>query len=87
MIYLHPWEFDPDQPVLPMTMLSRFRHRVNLARTGEKLDWLMTQFNFQEARQCLQSLQPEQLPIHIYGQPATQPPATIPQPPAKKQAA
>jgi polysaccharide deacetylase family protein (PEP-CTERM system associated) len=67
MIYLHPWEFDPDQPILPMTMLSRFRHRINLSRTADKLDWLMTNFSFQEARQCLQAIPADQLPIHVYG--------------------
>jgi polysaccharide deacetylase family protein (PEP-CTERM system associated) len=87
MIYLHPWELDPGQPILPMTMLSRFRHRVNLVRTSEKLHWLMDRFDFQEARQCVRSLPSDQLPIYIYGRAASQPPSTVAQPPGKKQAA
>jgi hypothetical protein len=46
MIYLHPWELDPDQPKLPMGRLSGWRHRVNLGRTEAKLRWLMRRFTF-----------------------------------------
>ncbi len=46
MLYLHPWELDPDQPVLPMSRLSRWRHRVNLAKTGDKLRRLLERFRF-----------------------------------------
>jgi len=55
MIYLHPWELDPDQPILPMGRLSRWRHRVNLGRTAAKLGWLLTRFRFHSVRQCLES--------------------------------
>jgi hypothetical protein len=57
MIYLHPWELDPDQPVLPMSALSRFRHRVNLSRTEDKLIRLLRAFRFSDVR----SLQDELL--------------------------
>ena len=30
MLYFHPWEFDPDQPRLPLKALSRFRTYVGL---------------------------------------------------------
>ncbi len=53
MVYLHPWEFDPDQPVMPMGRLSRFRHRVNLGRTGEKLERLLGRFSFGPASDWL----------------------------------
>jgi polysaccharide deacetylase family protein (PEP-CTERM system associated) len=46
MIYLHPWEFDPEQPPLPLSRLSRWRHGVNIARTGDKLRWLLKRFSF-----------------------------------------
>jgi len=46
MIYLHPWELDPDQPVLPMSRPARWRHRVNLKRTSRKLAWLLGRFRF-----------------------------------------
>ena len=54
MIYLHPWEFDPDQPVLPMSRSNRFRHRVNLSRTEAKLRGLLGRFEFTSAGQAVQ---------------------------------
>jgi polysaccharide deacetylase family protein (PEP-CTERM system associated) len=56
MVYLHPWELDPQQPVLPMNRLSRFRHRVNLGRTESKLRCLMSQFVFADVRSSLAQL-------------------------------
>ena len=47
VIYLHPWEFDPDQPrISGVGSLSRFRHYVNLARTGSRLRHLLREFDF-----------------------------------------
>ena len=56
MIYLHPWEVDPDQPVLPMGRFSRWRHRVGLGRTAAKLDWLLGRFRFATVRDRLRPL-------------------------------
>jgi polysaccharide deacetylase family protein (PEP-CTERM system associated) len=41
VLYFHPWEFDPDQPRLPLTGLRRFRTYVNLHRTRDRLDQLL----------------------------------------------
>ena len=47
VVYVHPWELDPEQPRLPAgTRLSRFRHYVNLHRTERKLDALLRRFAF-----------------------------------------
>jgi polysaccharide deacetylase family protein (PEP-CTERM system associated) len=54
MVYLHPWEMDPDQPRLPVHGLSRFRHYVNLRRTRGKLCRLLADFRFGPAGQVLQ---------------------------------
>lgn len=51
MIYLHPWEFDAEQPVLPMSRMSLWRHRVNLGRTQQKLRYLMERFGFCSVRE------------------------------------
>ena len=56
MLYLHPWELDPDQPVLPMSRISRWRHRVGLARTESKLRWLLERFHFTSVREHLEVL-------------------------------
>ncbi len=53
-IYLHPWEFDPDQPRYPAPALKRFRHYLNLDRTLERLDRLLARFRFGSLRQVLE---------------------------------
>jgi polysaccharide deacetylase family protein (PEP-CTERM system associated) len=47
MVYVHPWEIDPDQPRLGVgSRVSRFRHYVNLGRTERKLNALLSRFHF-----------------------------------------
>ena len=47
IIYLHPWEFDPDQPrVSDAPWLSRFRHYVNLDKTESRIRVLLQEFPF-----------------------------------------
>jgi len=54
VLYLHPWEFDPEQPVVPGAgVLNRFRHRVNLDRTGARLRRLLSEFSFAPLRDVI----------------------------------
>jgi len=46
MFYVHPWEVDPEQPRLPGSALSRFRHYVNLDRTEDRLHRLLSSYSF-----------------------------------------
>lgn len=46
MFYIHPWEFDPDQPRLPGSRRSRFRHYLNLAKTEQRTRQLLERFRF-----------------------------------------
>ena len=47
MIYLHPWEFDPEQPRFNnASRLSRFRHYLNLEKTENRLRALLQEFKF-----------------------------------------
>jgi len=69
MIYLHPWELDPDQPVLPMRRLSRWRHRVGLRRTEAKLSWLLQQFQFGSVAQGLENLKAAVATTYTYDSP------------------
>lgn len=46
VFYLHPWELDPEQPRIPIRHDYRFRHYVNLHRTGQRLDRLLGDFRF-----------------------------------------
>ena len=53
MVYLHPWELDPDQPRLPVGPLTRFRHLVNVGRTEGRLVRLLGDFAFAPAVEVL----------------------------------
>jgi polysaccharide deacetylase family protein (PEP-CTERM system associated) len=53
VFYLHPWEVDPDQPVVNVGMKSRFRHYTNLHRTEGRLRKLVRQFSFAPMREVL----------------------------------
>lgn len=44
--YLHPWEFDPEQPRVEVSAGKRFRHYVNLDRTLPRLEALLSEFRF-----------------------------------------
>lgn len=72
MLYLHPWEFDAGQPRLPMTRLSRFRHRVGLRRTAGKLEYLLARFRFACVRDRLDLLRASAVVRHSYGEPGGQ---------------
>jgi polysaccharide deacetylase family protein (PEP-CTERM system associated) len=67
MIYLHPWELDPGQPVRPMGRLTCWRHRVNLHRTADKLAWLLRRFRFAGAAQCLDVVAGSAVETFSYG--------------------
>jgi polysaccharide deacetylase family protein (PEP-CTERM system associated) len=41
VIYIHPWEVDPEQPRLPVGLSTRLRHYTNLSRTFERLRSLL----------------------------------------------
>lgn len=46
VIYIHPWEIDMDQPRLQGSLLTKFRHYVNLRTTEQKLGECMKEFKF-----------------------------------------
>ncbi len=49
MLYFHPWEFDPDQPRLPLNRAGRFRTYVGIHQTRSRLERLMTGRRFMRA--------------------------------------
>jgi polysaccharide deacetylase family protein (PEP-CTERM system associated) len=53
MLYVHPWEIDPDQPSLSAGPLTRFRHYRNLDKTERRLDLLLDRFHFTTVRKVL----------------------------------
>jgi polysaccharide deacetylase family protein (PEP-CTERM system associated) len=46
LVYLHPWEIDPEQPLIRADRLSQFRQYVGLAKTERKLIRLLQDFTF-----------------------------------------
>lgn len=56
VFYIHPWEFDPEQPRLKVsTRAMRFCHYVNLSSTEEKLKRLLSDFSFDRLDKVLDS--------------------------------
>lgn len=54
IFYVHPWELDPNQPRLPGSLLSRFRHYINLEKTERRLKSLLGAFKFSSIRDIYQ---------------------------------
>jgi polysaccharide deacetylase family protein (PEP-CTERM system associated) len=54
IVYVHPWEFDPDQPRLRAPMLTRFRHYTGLHTTETKLRNMMARYSFGPLREVIQ---------------------------------
>ena len=46
IFYLHPWEIDPEQPRLPVGLLTRLRHYRNLGETESRLRQLLSDFRW-----------------------------------------
>ncbi len=51
VVYVHPWELDPEQPEIPASVTARFRHYRNLDRTERLLERLTDDFAFTSARE------------------------------------
>jgi polysaccharide deacetylase family protein (PEP-CTERM system associated) len=53
MVYIHPWEVDPEQPRLPVGWLTTRRHYGGLGRTLPRLEQLLAEFRFTSVRDWL----------------------------------
>lgn len=53
IFYLHPWEIDPDQPMLPGPIKSRLRHYNQLGRTEPRLRRLLQDFSWDTVARTL----------------------------------
>ena len=69
IVYIHPWEIDPEQPRLRASLRSRFRQYTNLSTTLQKLERLLKDFRFApivetfSAELAIHPLTPRQIPI------------------------
>ena len=62
MLYFHPWEFDVDEPRLPLTFLSRLRTYVGIGRSFGRFEKLLSRHRFQRAIDVAEKLRGERLP-------------------------
>ncbi len=53
MVYIHPWEIDPEQPRQPVGKMNAVRHYRNLDLTEERLARLFREFRFTTVREVL----------------------------------
>ena len=56
IMYLHPWELDPDQPRMQGPLVSRVRHYLNLRKTEARLQQLVTDFRFASIREAVEAV-------------------------------
>ena len=55
LVYIHPWELDPDQPRFKPELKNRFRHYVNLDKAEGNLRRLLREFRFTSISSLLKS--------------------------------
>jgi polysaccharide deacetylase family protein (PEP-CTERM system associated) len=73
MLYFHPWEFDPDQPRLPLGRLSRWRTYVGVTKTTARLERLLRGYPFRRAIDVVWELRAEDLPrFRVAAEPSIQ---------------
>ncbi len=65
VLYLHPWEIDPDQPQHPVGWKVRVNHYFNLHRVEERLERLLSSHRFAPLGEVLDHLEARgALPLH-----------------------
>jgi polysaccharide deacetylase family protein (PEP-CTERM system associated) len=57
VLYVHPWEIDPDQPRQPVAWPVRINHYHNLGRTEARLTRLLEQHTFRPMGEVLDALE------------------------------
>lgn len=56
VFYIHPWEIDPEQPRLPVDLVTRLRHYGGLTRTQDRLRRFLGEFSFASVETHLRHL-------------------------------
>lgn len=51
VMYMHPWEFDPGQPRMEGSVISKLRHYLNLDKTENRMIALLQDFSFAPIRE------------------------------------
>ena len=58
IVYIHPWELDPQHPKVPAPFLRRFRHHMGIPKMERKLIGLLQSMKFGTLSQMLEVFQP-----------------------------
>ncbi|MFL5341650.1 MAG: XrtA system polysaccharide deacetylase [Gemmataceae bacterium] len=66
VMYFHPWEFDLDQPRLPLGRLSRFRTYVGIGRNRRRFDALLARHPFVRMADLVDELEPQRADLPRY---------------------
>ncbi|MGO9614604.1 MAG: polysaccharide deacetylase family protein [Dissulfurispiraceae bacterium] len=53
IVYIHPWEFDTEQPSIELPLSRRFMHYFNIKETPRKIEGLLRYFRFAPVREVL----------------------------------
>src|SRR2546422_6567246 len=56
VVYTHPWEYDPEQPRLPLSRPRAGRHYARIRGAGAKLPRLLRAFSFTTCREVLDAV-------------------------------
>jgi len=65
VLYIHPWEFDGDQPRPAMSWAHRFRHFVGIAGAERKLRGLLQRFRFTSIEAAFEHVRPSGLAVGV----------------------
>jgi polysaccharide deacetylase family protein (PEP-CTERM system associated) len=83
VVYLHPWEIDPEQPRIAGKLKSRFRHYTQLKNMSRKVGRLLQRYKFERFCDVVAADDAKDLNSHA----AARPTATLPSMLAKPQKA
>jgi polysaccharide deacetylase family protein (PEP-CTERM system associated) len=65
--YIHPWEIDPGQPRLPVSVLTRIRHYRGLGSALSRLELILKEFAFTTIASYLPELAKRKAPAVVVG--------------------
>jgi hypothetical protein len=73
VLYFHPWEFDRDQPRLPLGTVDEWRTYVGIGSTRKRLRMLLEKHRFQRAIDVAVELKRSRAALETFSLPERQP--------------
>jgi hypothetical protein len=62
VLYFHPWEFDPNQPRLPLGRAGAFRTYVGISRARSRLRQLLARYGSRRLIDSVEEVERNELP-------------------------